>query len=183
VPDRPDLAVLALGQGDADPQVGAGGAVAGLVDHRLDGTIADAVHRDPGLEGVEPVLGDAAEGPGPVAPDQARGGKLQRPRQPPVVGQEEKALGGQVKAADRDEAGEALGQGLEDGGPALGILVRGHQARGLVVAEEADGLGIAHHLAVDGQDVAGVDPDGGRRQGPAVDGHPALGDQALDLAP
>ena len=55
--------------------------------------------------------------------------------------------------------------------------------QGLVVAEESDGLGLAHHLAVDGQDVAGIDPDGGRRQGPAVDGHPALGDQALDLAP
>jgi len=52
-----------------------------------------------------------------------------------------------------------------------------------VVAEQADGLGVAHHLAVDGEDVAGLDPDGRGREGPAVDGDPTLGDQALDLAP
>ena len=51
-----------------------------------------------------------------------------------------------------------------------------------MVAEQADGFGVAHHLAVDGQDVASLDPDGRGRQGPTIDGDPALGDQAFDLA-
>jgi hypothetical protein len=59
--------------------------------------------------------------------------------------------------------------------------MRGHQARGLVIAEQADRFGVGDHFSVHGQYVARVDPDRGGIQGAAVQRDPALGDQALDL--
>jgi len=51
-----------------------------------------------------------------------------------------------------------------------------------MIAEQAHGFSLAHHLAIDGEDVVGLDPDGRGRQGPAIDGDPPLGNQPLHLA-
>ena len=177
-----DLAVLALGEGDADPEVGTGGTLPGLVDHRLDRAVTDAFHRYTGLEGIQPVLGDPAEGAGPVAADQARGGEFQCPGHAPVVGEEEQALCRKVETADGNQSRKPGRKRLEDGRATLGIVVRGHQARGLVVAEQADRLCVGDHFSVHGQYVTRVDPDRGGVQCTAVQRDPALGDQALDLA-
>jgi len=180
--DLADLAVLALVQGDREPEVGALRPLLGFVEPCLDRTIADAVDGHALLQGVQPVLGRAAVRAGAVTADDPRGRHLQRPRQLTVVGQQQQAFGVDVEAPHRDQPRHAGGQRLEHRRPIQRILVRRHQPHGLVIAEQARGLGLAHHVAVDGDDVAGLDLHAGRIQRTAVDGHPALGDQALDVA-
>ena len=157
-------------------------AFAGLVDARLDGAVADALDGDAVLQRVELLLGDAAVRPGAIAALQARGRQLQGAGQRPVIGEQQQAFGVQVQTTDGDQPRQPGRQGLEDGGAPRRIGVGGHQAGGLVIAEEAGRLAVVHHLAVDGEDVVGLDLDRRRGQNLTVQGHPAGLDQALHLS-
>jgi len=177
-----DLAVLALGQGDGDPEVGHRRPFLGLVQLGLQRAVAHAVDGHAVLQGVELVLGDAAMGAGAIAAHDAGLGRLQRPGQLAVIGQQQQALGIQVQATDGDQPGQAGWQGLEHRRAALRVLVGGHQADGLVIAEQAGRLGLAHHLAIDGEDIARLHLHSRGGQGAAVDGHAPGLDQPLDIA-
>ncbi len=173
------LAVLALGQADAHPDVRARAAL----DPGLDRAVGDALDGDPRLQAVELLLGGAAIGPGAVAAHHAGGRQFQLPGQSAVVGQEQQALGVQVQAADGDHPRQVLGKAAEHGGPALGVVVGGDQAGGLVIAPEPRRLAVGHHLAVQREDVLGAHIDGRAGEHLAVQRHPPGLDQPLGLAP
>ena len=56
------------------------------------------------------------------------------PREIAVVCEKEKALGIEVEPAHRNQPGQVLRQGVEDGRPSLGVFVRRHPALRLVIA-------------------------------------------------
>lgn len=176
-----DFAVLALGQGQGDPDIGARGAVLGLVKLGLDGTVTDAFDLDPVLQLIELVLGDAAMGPGTIAADDPGGRLFQGARQTAIIGQEQQALGIEVQSADGDQPRQAFGQGFEHRRTTLGVVVTGHQADGLVIAEQTRRFGIAHHGPIDGEDITGIDLDGRGGQDDAIEGNAAGGNQTFNL--
>ncbi|OHB27485.1 MAG: hypothetical protein A2790_22070 [Phenylobacterium sp. RIFCSPHIGHO2_01_FULL_69_31] len=179
--DLADLPVLALVQGYGEPEVGTLGSLLGLVQLGLDGPIAHAVDSHALLQRVQLLLGRPAMGAGAIAADDLGRGHLQRAGQLAVVGQQQQALGIDVEAAYRDQPRQAGRQGLEHRRAPVRVLVRGHQAHGLVVAEQARRLGLADHLAVDGDDVAGLHLHRRGVQRAAVDGDAVLRDQPLDV--
>jgi hypothetical protein len=173
------LAVLALGQADPEPGIGAGPAF------QLGGDrpIADAIQ---GL-----ALGKRRQGrfvhpamdADPVAPHPAGGGQFQGARQRPVIGQKQEPLGIEIESPDGDGAGHAGRQVVEDGQPPLGIPGGGYAALLLVVAPKAHRLGSGQRGAVDGDDVLGPDVERRRGDGDAVDHYPAGDDQLFRVAP
>ena len=180
-----DFAVLALGDLDADPQVGGLRAVllgGGLVDGRLDRAVAHAVDGDPVLQPVELGLGDASPRPRPVLTHQRGLRQLESARQLAVVGQQQQAFGVDVQTPDRDHPRQAAGQGVEHRRPPLRIIVRGQQADRLVVAPDPRGLGRRDRLAVHGDDVVARHQGRRRVKDAAVHRHLAQADQPLDLA-
>ncbi len=96
-----DLPVLALGDGDADPQVGGGVplAVLGLVQRRLDRAVVDSVDRDAVLQRIQLQLTDAAAGAGAVLTHQLRRGQFERAAQFAVIGQQQQSFGVEVEPA------------------------------------------------------------------------------------
>ena len=101
-------------------------------------------------------------------------GSSSLPRERAVIGQQQQPFRGEVEPADRDHARQAGRQGVEDGGAAALVAVRGHQAGGLVVAEQPRALRLRDGLAVDASPcrpaatkVAGVSPRGLPLAGPA----------------
>ena len=113
---------------------------------------------------------------------QARGGQLQCAGQFAVIGEQEEAFGRQVETTDGDDAGQGARQFVENGAPALGIGVRGDQARGLVIAPEASGVRGGNGAAADADQFLACDLEGRRRELLAVDADLAFLDHALDLA-
>ena len=176
-----DLAVLALGQGQGDPDIGAGRAILGLVELGLDGAVTDTLDLDPVLQPVQLVLGDAAMGPGAIPADDPGGGLFQGARQTAIIGQQQQALGIEVQSAHGDQPRQTFGQGLEHRRTALGVVVTGHQADGLVIAEQARWFCIAHHGPVHGEDITGVDLDGRGGQDDAIEGDAASRNEAFNL--
>jgi len=178
-----NLAVLAFGEGESEPDVGRRRTVANMVAGRLDRSVANALDRDAVPQSVEPRLLDAPEDPGAITPPPATGGQFQGPGQLAIVGEQEQAFGGDIQAAHGDQARQARRQGVEHRRAAPGVAVCGHQTDGLVIAEEPRRVRRRHDLAVNGQSVRRPDPDRGRGEDFAVQGDPAGGDHALDFAP
>ena len=131
---------------------------------------------------IEFLLRDAAVSAGAVRAFEAGGGQLHRAGEFAVVGEQQQAFGVDVEAADGDDARHVLRQGAEYGGAAVGILIGGHQADGLVIAPEARGLRPAHGIVVDEDGLAAGHLEGGRIEHLAIDLDAALGDHALDIA-
>ena len=173
-----DLAVAALLQGDAQPGIGRGAHL----QRRLDGAVADALHRCAAGQAGQGGGIDVAIDAHAVAADPAVGGQLEPPGQGAVVGQQQQALAVQVEPADADHAGQACRQLLEHRGAVLRVLVGGDQALGLVVAPQAGAVGGVHDSAADLHDVVGADEGGGVGDGLAVQADQALGEQLLRVA-
>src|SRR5262245_13329794 len=173
------LAVLALANGEGEPRVGALLAV----EARLDCAVADAVDGHAVAQGVELRLRHASMRAHAVAAQPCGRRQFERPCQPAVIGEQQQALGVEVEAADADQARQVPWQGSEDGGPALRILMRRHQATRLVIEEQPRALARRQRGAVDRDAIPRADVDGGRRDHGAVDRHPAGRDPGFRLAP
>src|SRR5579885_2785125 len=109
------LAVLAFAQRNRQPDVGALLAV----EHRGDGAVVNAGDRDAAAQAVERVLADTAQGAHTVAPLPTGGGKLERPREPAVVGEQQQALAVQIQPTDADETRQPLRQPGKERRPPL----------------------------------------------------------------
>src|SRR5262249_13891584 len=130
------LAVLALADRKAEPDV----AALGAIDRGLDRTIMDAVNGDAGAQPLELVLANAAVRAHAIAAQPTGRRQLERARERAVVREQQQALGVEVETADADEARQPRGQSGEDGRTAAGIGVRRQQAARLVVEEEPRAL-------------------------------------------
>ena len=105
-------------------------------------------------------------------------------RQLAVGGEEHRPLGVVVEPAHREDPLPDAGQIPGGGGAALRVGERGDAAGRLVEQEVALLLPLQRRLAVHRDQVARrVHLGAERRDGAAVHGHPALGDQLLGLAP
>src|SRR5262249_330219 len=171
-----DLAVLALADGETEPDI----AALGALERRLDRTKADAGNGDAGGEPSECLRRDAAMRAHAVAAQPGGRRQLEHARERAVIGEQQQALGVDVEPADADEARQGLGQGAENGRPAARIRVAGQEAARLVVEEEPRALAAGQRPAVDGDAIRGGDVARRRGDDLAVDGdasgrNPALG--------
>ena len=172
------LAVLALAQGQGQPDI----VALEPVDAGLDRAVGDAVDGDPLRQGAQLAVVDLAERAHPVAAQPAGGRQLQPPLERTVVGEQEQPFRADVEPADRHQARQPLGQGVVDRGPPFRVARGGHHALGLVVAEQAGGLGRGQELAVDGDPLARPHPHGRGLQHHAVDRDAPGGDPGLGVA-
>ena len=106
-----------------------------------------------------------------------------------VVGQKQQTFRKIIQPADWEKPLRPVGGGqvVEDRGPAFGIAGRGHASR-LLVQHEGEGFGLflrrGHGATVHGQGVApGIDFNPEFGHDPAVDAHPAGGNEGIGLAP
>jgi len=177
VPDR-HLAVLALGQRDVDPGIGALLAV----EAGLDRTVAHALDGDAVGELGELCLVDSAVHTGAVAARPAIGRQFELSGEAAIVGQQQQTFREVVEAAHGDDPRHALGQRVEDGAASLGIARRHHLARRLVIAPHARAVGGGQGLAVDLDDAFFGDDAGRGLQHLAVDLDATLRDPAFGIA-
>ena len=146
------LAVLALADGEGEPDIGALLAV----ERRLDRPVAHAVDGDAAAQAVERLLRDAAVRAHAIAPQPAGRRQFEHARQPAVIGEQQQAFGVEVEPADADQPRQVLRQRAEDGRPPLRVGMGGHQAARLVVEEQPRALAPRQRLAVDRDAVGGV---------------------------
>ena len=107
-----DLAVLAFAQAEREPDVDALHAI----ERRLDRAVDDAVDRRRRRRSASSCAWSiVAVGAHAVAAQPAGRRQLQHAREAAVVGEEQQALGVDVEPADRDDARQVFGQGVEDG--------------------------------------------------------------------
>src|SRR5260370_19679933 len=137
--DPTDLAILALLQRHGEPGI----AALGALQLRADRPVGNPVERQPLLQRFEARRLDRSMNAHAIAPDPAARGKLQRPREAAVVGEEQQPFGGQVQASDRADARQLRRQALEHGRPALLVPMRGPQTPRLVVAPEPRGRSLS----------------------------------------
>ena len=136
------LAVLALADGEGEPDIGALFAV----ERGLDRPVAHAVERDAAAQPVERLLRDAAERAHAVAAQPGGRRQFEHARQPAVIGEQQQPLGVEVEPADADQPRQVLRQRAEDGRPPLRVGMRGHQPARLVVEEQPRALAAAQRL-------------------------------------
>ncbi len=122
-----DLAVLALPQRQGEPAVGSLHAI----EFGLDRPVLDAVHLDALAQPVERRLVDAAMGAHAVAPEPAGRRQGEHAGKAAVIGEQQKAFGVDVEAADGDHPRQVLRQAVEDGRATFRVAGRGHEAAGL----------------------------------------------------
>ena len=102
--------------------------------------------------------------------------QFEHPREAAVVGQQQQPFGVDVEPADRDDARQIRGQGVEDGRPAFRVVRRGDEPARLVEQEQPRALG-ARSGSPSTLHVVGVaDVEGRACQHHAVDADAARGD-------
>jgi hypothetical protein len=176
----PHLAVAAFTQRDVDERVRAARRVEPLQHADVGGSRAVAVERDAAAEALDRGgVGHAADAR-PVDLRHLVPRVHELCRQLAVIGEQQQAFRVVVEAADGVEVAEVRGNHLEHRAPPLRIGARRHHAGRLVdqhVAQRHGGLDLA---AVDGDGVGpGVGLGAEVQHRGAVDGHPALDDEAL----
>jgi len=174
----PHLAVLALPDRKGEPHV----RPLLAVERRLDRPVLDAVDRDATAQAVEVALRHLAERAHAIAPQPTGRRQLQHPCEPAVIGEQQQAFGADVEPSDREQARQVLGQRREDGRPAFGVRMGGHETARLVVEEEPGALARRQRRTVDRDAVGGGHVAGGRGDRLAVDRDAAGRDPRLGLA-
>jgi hypothetical protein len=177
--DAADFAVLAFGQRQLDPGIGAGAAFQIGVDR----AVTDAVDLDAFDQFFELRLGDVAIGSRPIGAGDAGAGQFERTLQLAVGGQQEQPFGVEIEPPDRHHPGQPIGQAVVDGRAAFRVALRGQQPRRLVVTEQPRRGGRIHRFAVDSDAAERLDQRRRSRDNGAVDGDSPLRDHPLDLTP
>ena len=160
-------------------------AAAAVVVAQVREGVALAVDHHPVDEPLHPGVVQAPVGAHGVLAVESGGGVHHAVGQRAVVGQDQQPSGGDVEAAHGDPASLAqTGQAVEHGAPALGVPAGANQTLRLVEDQHPGGgrTMTRERLAVQGDGVAGLDALAQPRR-LAIDGHPAIGDPLLDLAP
>ena len=172
------FAVLAFLQAERQPDI----RPLNLVDDGLDRAVAHTFDGDAVLQLVEVCLCDAAPCAHAVAPRPAGGRKFEQPGEFTVIREKQKPLGVDVEAAHGNDAGNVVRQFLENGRPALGVLRRGYEPGGLVIAPEPRRLLRRQRLAVHDDGLAAGDIEGRAFQHLAIHRDAALLDELFRLA-
>ncbi len=176
--DAADLAILAFAQPHLDPAVAAGAPL----QIGVDSAVANALDLDAVDQVFQLRLADLAEDAGAVAALDAGGGQLELALELAVRGEQQQPLRVHVQPADRHHPRQAFRQPVVDRGAALGVMLGGEQAAGLVVAEQAGRGGRCDRLAVDRDAVQRSEQSRRLLDRLAGDRDPAILDHPLDLA-
>src|SRR6185437_13048096 len=121
------LTIFSLANADREPDIGA----LFTVERGLDRTIVHAGDCDAGAQFVERWLHDASLRAHAVAPQPGGRRQLEHARQPAVIGQQQQALGVDVKPPDADQPRQVLRQRRENSRPPFGVAWVVTNPRGL----------------------------------------------------
>jgi hypothetical protein len=142
----PHLAVLALADRKAEPDIGALLAI----ERRLDRPIMDSVNGDAAPQLVEIGLPDAAMSADAVAPQPSRLGQFQHAGERAIIGEQQQPLAADIEAPDTDKPGQIVRKSVEQSRAALRVGVGADETDRLVIAEQSRALAPRQRLAVDG---------------------------------
>ena len=177
--DAAHLAVLAFGDRDLDPHVGAGAPL----DIGVDRSVTNALDFDALGQLLELLLRDVAIGARAIAALDAGRGQLQLPLEAAVGGQQQQPLGIEVEPPDRHQPRQVVGQAIVDRRPPLGVAFGDQQPGRLVIQEQPRRFGRANGLAIDGHAAQRRQHGGGGIEHRAVERDAPFGDHPFDLAP
>ena len=117
-----------------------------------------------------------------VAAQPAGGRKLQHPRQPAIIGKQQKAFGIDIETADGEHARQVFRQIVEHGRTAFRIGIGRHQTGRLVIEPEPRALDATDRHAVHLDAVGKRGIHHRRFQHRTVEADPAFHDHPLDIA-
>jgi len=173
-----DLPIFPLAQHDRQPAIGA----LAMIDRRFGRPVANAVdHLRPGKVRNQALV-DFAVDANAVRSDKLLHGMFEKTREFAVIGEQEKTLGIDIKASDRNQAGQMLRKIRKNGWASLWIARGRNQSSGLVVEPEPRRRCPGDRLAIEGDAVVILNRYGGMRDDRAVQRDAAGRDQALGVA-
>ena len=177
--DPANFPVLAFPYREHDPHI-----VALLALERgFDRAVIHAVRSQARSKLIQFRLLDLPEGTNAITPGPTRGREFEMPREIAVVREKEKTLRIEVEPAHRNQPGQVLRQGVEDGRPSLGVFVRRHPALRLVKAPKPGRLPHRERLPIDKHFIRRRNIERGAFYDRAIHGHTLFPNQDFGVPP
>lgn len=153
-----------------------------MIDRRFSRPVANAVdHLRPGKVRNQALVNFAVDA-NAIRPDKLLRRMFEKTREFAVIGEQEKTFGIDIKASDRNQAGQMLRKIRKNGWASLRIARGRNQSSGLVIQPKSGWRCRCDRLAIDGDAVVILNRYGGMRDDRAVQRDAAGRDQALGVA-